>query len=63
MTEVQKQSVVSEDNQGEILMAKNSQVGMRTKHIDIRHHFLRDVVEDKDTGIKYNNTKETLRKL
>ena len=63
MTEVQKQSVVSEDNQGEILMAKNSQVGMRTKHIDIRHHFLRDVVKDKDTGIKYNNTKETLRKL
>ena len=26
---------------------------MHTKHIDICHHFLRDMVEDKDMDIKY----------
>ena len=26
---------------------------MRNKHIDIRHHCLSDMVEDKDMGIKY----------
>ena len=44
ITEVQKPSVLCEDNQGAIFLAKNSQVGMRTKHIYICHHFLRDVV-------------------
>ena len=31
---------------------------MRTKHIDIRHHFLKDVVEYKDMDIKYIGIKE-----
>ena len=26
---------------------------MRTKHIDIWHYFLRDLVEEKEMGIKY----------
>ena len=53
ITEVQKPSVLCEDNQGAIFLANNSQVGMRTKHIDIRHYFLRDMVEYKDMEIKY----------
>ena len=43
MTEVKKPSVIYEDNQGAIFLAKNRQVGIRTKHIDIRHHFLWDM--------------------
>ena len=50
---MQKPSVVYEDNQGAIFVANNRQVGMRTKNIDIRHHFLRDVLEDKDMDINY----------
>ena len=53
MTEVQKNFVAYEDNQGAIFLAKNRQVGISTKHIDIRHHFLRDMVEDKDIDIQY----------
>ena len=53
MTEVQNLSVVYKDNQGSILLAKNRQVGMRTKNIDIRHHFLRDMAENKDIYFKY----------
>ena len=53
MTETQKPSVLYEHNQGEIFLAKNRQVGMCTKYIDICHHFLKDLVEDKYTNIKY----------
>ena len=53
MTEVQKPSVIYEDNRGVIFLAKNRQVDMHTKHINIHHHFLRDVVEDKDIDIQY----------
>ena len=53
MTEVQKPSVIYEDNQGAIFLANISQVGICTKHIDICHHFLQDIVEGKDIYIKY----------
>ena len=51
MSRVQIPDVVYEDSQGEILLAKNRQVGMRTKYIDMRHHFLRDVLEENDMNI------------
>ena len=53
MTEVQKPSVVYEDNQGEIFLVNNRQVDMHTKHINICHHFMRDMAEDKDIDIQY----------
>ena len=50
---MQKPWVIYKDNKGAIFLAKNSQVGIRTKHIDIRHNFLRDMVEDRDIDIQY----------
>ena len=47
-----KPSVIYEDNQGSIFLRNNRQVGMSNKNIYIRHHFLRDVVENKDIFIK-----------
>ena len=38
---------ILEDNQSAICLAKNPQVHGRTKHIDIKYHFIRDMV---DTG-------------
>ena len=35
------------DNQGSIFLASNPAQEHRTKHIDIRHHFIRFCVEDK----------------
>ena len=40
ITEVEKPSVIYENNQGKIFLAKNRQVGICTKRIDICHHFL-----------------------
>ena len=58
ITEMQNPSVVYEDNQEAIFLANNRKVCMRTKHIDIRHHFLRDMVDDKDIDIKYIRIEE-----
>jgi hypothetical protein len=41
------------DNQGCIALAKNPQNHARTKHIDIQHHFVRELVNDAaDSGPK-----------
>ena len=40
-SEVQKLEIVHKDNQGDILLVNHRQVGMRTKHINVRHPFLR----------------------
>ena len=53
MTKVQKPSVIYENNQCAIFLLKNTQVDISAKHIDIHHHFLRDMVDDKDIGIQY----------
>ena len=53
INELWKPAVVYEDNQGDIFLANNRQVGMRTKHINICHHFMRDATEEKDMDIKY----------
>ena len=44
MNEVQKPSVTYDDNQGEIFLTNNRQVGMHTKHIDIRQNFMKYMV-------------------
>ena len=38
-------AIIYEDNEGAIFLAKNQQVSMRTKHIDVRAHFIRDCVK------------------
>ena len=45
--------IIYEDNEGAIFLAKNQQVGMRTKHIDVKYHFIRDLVADKFLDIRY----------
>ena len=41
--------VIFEDNEGAIFLSKNKQVSQRTKHIDLRYHFLREFT-DKGNG-------------
>ena len=42
-----------EDNQSAISLAKSPQFHGRAKHIDIRHHFLRERVADGTVELKY----------
>ena len=58
MTEVKKSFVIYENNQGAIFLAKKRQVGIHTKHIDIHHHFLRDMLEERYIEIHYIRSEE-----
>ena len=42
-----------EDNQGSIALAKNPEFHKRTKHIDIRYHFVREKVESGEVVLEY----------
>jgi hypothetical protein len=41
------------DNQGAIALAKDNKFHGRTKHIDLRYHFIREAVEDGKINVKY----------
>ena len=45
-----------EDNQGCIKLATSERINARTKHIDIRHHHLRDLVENGIIELEYCET-------
>ena len=42
-----KRVTVFEDNEGAISLASNRLVSGRSKHIGVRHHFLRELVKQK----------------
>ena len=44
---------IFEDNQSTICLAKNQQVHGRTKHVDIKYHFIRDLVEAERIKLTY----------
>ena len=46
-----------EDNQGAIAVAENPISGGRTKHIDVRYHFIRELVKHKVITIKYTDSR------
>ena len=50
--------LIHQDNQGAIALAKNPVFHQRTKHIDLRFHFVREKVEDKEIEICYTPTSE-----
>ena len=51
---------VLEDNSGAIFLMKNKQVSPRTKHIDVRYHFLRDLYEDDKLRVNKVKTKNNV---
>ncbi|KAG2758561.1 hypothetical protein Pcac1_g29317 [Phytophthora cactorum] len=51
---------IYEDNQGSIALAKNPEFHKRTKHIDIRYHFVREKVEDGQVVLQYVSTTDML---
>ena len=49
-----------EDNSGCMALATNDMTTGKTKHIDIRYHFIREVVKSKAVVIQYCNTSDML---
>jgi hypothetical protein len=48
------------DNQGAIALAKDNKYHARTKHIDLRYHFIREAIEDGKIKVKYIPTDENV---
>ena len=48
------------DNQGALALASNLVAHKRAKHIETRHHFVRQLVEDKRIQLSYGSTKNNL---
>ena len=48
------------DNKSAISMSKNSVFHSRTKHINLKHHYIREAVEDEEVQIKHVKTEDQL---
>jgi hypothetical protein len=56
-----KQSpVIHQDNKGAIFLEKTHSLKQRTKHIDIKVHYIREKVQDGDITIRYCKTEEMM---
>ena len=56
-------TIVYEDNQAPISIAQNPQHHSKTKHIDIKYHFVREKVADNTIQLKYCPSNEMLADL
>jgi hypothetical protein len=50
--------IIYEDNVGAIFLVKNKQVSQRTKHIDVRHHYVRELYEKKQLEVRFIRSEE-----
>ena len=55
-----KPTVIHEDNQSAICIAQNTQYHGKTKHIDIKYHFVREKLSDKTVELRYCPTSDML---
>jgi hypothetical protein len=59
----QPPTLIYEDNQGAIELTKNSKNHSRTKHIDIRYHFVKERVQLNEIKIEYCHTSQMIADL
>ena len=59
-------TIILEDNQGCIALSENPIHHKRTKHIDVRYHYIREKLEDKTVRLQHiptaDNTADILTK-
>jgi len=61
LSEVQKEAtVIHYDNTSSIKLSKNPIVHARSKHIDVRFHFLRDLAKDGVIELNHCNSQDQL---
>ncbi len=51
---------IYEDNVGAINIAENNMASKRTKHIDVRYHHLRELIENEDIEVKHIRSEEQI---
>ena len=58
--EIKDPIVILYDNTSAINILKNPVMHTKTKHIAIKYHFLRELVQEKEVRLEYVNTKEQI---
>jgi hypothetical protein len=58
LTGVWETAIIYEDNLGALFLVKNQQVSSRTKHIDIRHHFMRELQDKKAIDVRFKRSED-----
>ena len=58
LTGVWETAIIYEDNLGALFLVKNQQVSARTKHIDIRHHFMRELQDKKAINVRFKRSED-----
>ena len=51
---VEYTTIVNVDNIGDIFLSDNTSESPRKKHIDVRHHFICDYIEDGTVNINFS---------
>jgi hypothetical protein len=59
----EKPGVLYNDNSGAVALTRDTKHNSRVKHIDIRHHFIRDCVENQDIVVLHVPSTENLADL
>lgn len=59
----EKPTVIMEDNQGAIGIAKNPILHSRTKHIDIKYHYVREALQEGIIILRYCSTDNMIADL
>ena len=57
---IQNNTILYCDNKSSILMSKSNENSKRAKHIDIKNHFLRDLISKEEIKIDYVSTHQNL---
>ncbi len=55
-----KAIIIKEDNQSTIKTANDQILNERSKHIDVRYHFIRELIKEKRLKIEYLSTNDML---
>jgi len=58
MIQINTPMIIYEDNQGAIFLANNKTTGQQTKHIDVRYHFICELIDNGELEIKYIRSEE-----
>ena len=61
--EIKEPIVIFCDNTSAINKPKNLAMHSKTKHIAIKYHFVRELVQDKETKLEYVHTKEKIANI
>jgi hypothetical protein len=59
----EKPGILYNDNSGAVALTKNTKHNSRVKHIDIRHHFIRECVENGNISVLHVSSADNLADL